>query len=209
MPKNWCLQTVLLEKTPESPLNCAEIKPVNLNENQPWILIGRIDAEAPVFWSSDVNSQLIGKVPDTGKDRGQKERRASWDEMARWPHWSNGHELGQTLGDGEGYGGLTCCSPWGCKESDITGWLNNNKVCIWGFPGGPEVKKPPTSGRGETNPVSIPGSERSFGVGNGNSLQYSCLGNSMDRGAMASRRLGHNWAHTPASRSVYMLISTS
>ena len=41
---------------------------------------------------------------------------------------SNGHELGQTLEDGEGQGGLVCCSPWGCKESDMTGWLNNNNI---------------------------------------------------------------------------------
>ena len=60
----------VLEKTPESPLDSKEIKPVNLKGNQPRILIGMIDAEAeaPVFWSSDVNSQLFGKVPDAGKD---------------------------------------------------------------------------------------------------------------------------------------------
>ena len=58
--KNWWLQTVVLEKTPASPLNSKEIKPVNLKGNQPWILTGRIDAEAQVFWSSDANSWLIG-----------------------------------------------------------------------------------------------------------------------------------------------------
>ena len=54
----------------ESSLDSKEIKPVNLKGNLPWILIGRTDAEAesPVFWSPDVNSQLIGKVPDAGKD---------------------------------------------------------------------------------------------------------------------------------------------
>ena len=36
--------------------------------------------------------------------------------MVGWHHQFNGHELGQTLGDGEGQGGLTCCSPWGCEE---------------------------------------------------------------------------------------------
>ena len=41
-------------------------------------------------------------------------------EMIRWHHRFNGHELGQTLGDGEGQGGLTCCSPWGPKELDTT-----------------------------------------------------------------------------------------
>ena len=83
-PKNWCLWTVVLKKTPESPLASKEIKPVNLEENQPWILIGRTDAEAeaPVFWSPDANSQLIGKVPDAGRDWGQKEKRQ---QMMRWP----------------------------------------------------------------------------------------------------------------------------
>ena len=77
MPKNWCLRTVVLEKTPQSPLDSKEIKPVNLKGNQPWILIGRTDAEAeaPVFWSSDMNSHLFGKVPDAGKDWEQREKR--------------------------------------------------------------------------------------------------------------------------------------
>ena len=68
----------MLEKTPEGPLDSKEIKPVSFKGNQPWILIGRTDAdaEAPVFRSSDVNSQLSGKVPDAGKDWGQKEKRA-------------------------------------------------------------------------------------------------------------------------------------
>ena len=84
MPKNWCLQTVVLEKTPESPLDSKEIKPVNLKGDQPWIFIGRTDAEAeaPVFWSSDANRQLTGKIPDAGKYWGQKEKRVSEDEMA-------------------------------------------------------------------------------------------------------------------------------
>ena len=52
----------------------------------------------------------------------------SEDEMAGWHHQCNGHELGQTSGDGEGQVGLACCSPWGRKESDVAGQLNNNKV---------------------------------------------------------------------------------
>ena len=89
MPKNWWLQTVVLEKASESPLDSKEIKPVNPNGNQLWILNGRTDAEAeaPVFWSSDVNSQLIGKVSDTGKDWGQK-KKISEDEMASLTQWT-------------------------------------------------------------------------------------------------------------------------
>ena len=54
----------------QSYLDSKKIKPVNLKRNQPWIVIGRTDAEAeaPVFWSSDENGQYTGKVPDAGKD---------------------------------------------------------------------------------------------------------------------------------------------
>ena len=70
---------MVLEKTPEIPLDSKEIKPVNLKGNQSCILIGRTDAEAevPVFWSLDMTNQLTEKVPDAGKDSGQKEKRAS------------------------------------------------------------------------------------------------------------------------------------
>ena len=54
-------------------------------------------------------------------------KRASEDETAGWHHQCNEHnKLGQTPGDGEGQGGLACCSPWGHKESDMTGRLNNH-----------------------------------------------------------------------------------
>ena len=123
--------TVVLEKTSEHSLDSKEIKPVNLKGNKPWIFTGRTDdeAEAPVLWLSDVN-RLIGKVPDAGKDRGPKEKRASEDEMAGCHHQGNERKLGQTLGDGEGQGSLACCSPWCHKESDTTGWLNNNSGVI-------------------------------------------------------------------------------
>ena len=63
---NWCFQTLVLEKTLESPLDYKEIKPVNCKGNQPWILLGRTgaEAEAPILWPPDVKSQLIGKDPD-------------------------------------------------------------------------------------------------------------------------------------------------
>ena len=59
---------MVLEKTLERTLDCKEIKPVNLKGNEPLILIGRSDAEAPIIWPTDVKSQLIGKDPDAGKD---------------------------------------------------------------------------------------------------------------------------------------------
>ena len=101
--------------------------------NQPWTFIGRTDAEAetPILWPPDVKSRLTEKDPDAGKDWRQEEERVSEDEMAGWLHWCNGHELGQTLGDGEGQGGLECYSPWGCKELDTTEWLNWTEHSGW------------------------------------------------------------------------------
>ena len=73
----------MLEKTLKSSLDSMEIKPVNPERNQHWILIGRTDAEAkaPVLWPSDVKSRLIGKDPDAGKDWGQEKKRVAKDEM--------------------------------------------------------------------------------------------------------------------------------
>ena len=106
------LWTVILEKTLESPLDSKEIKPVNPKGNQPWIFIGRTDAEAeaPTFWPVDAKHQLSGKDPDAGKDWGQEEKRTTEDEMVRGHHWLNGHEFQQTLGDSEGHklGVLRC-----------------------------------------------------------------------------------------------------
>ena len=78
MPKNWCFWTVVLEKTPESPLDCKEIKLVSPQGNQSWILIRRTEAEAdaeaetPILWPPDLKNWLIGKDPDAGKDWKQK-----------------------------------------------------------------------------------------------------------------------------------------
>ena len=100
----------------------------NLKRNQPWILIGRTDAEAetPILWQPDGKSRLIGKDPDAGKDWRQEEKGMTEDEMVGWHHQCNGHKLGQTPADGEGQGSLTCWSPWGCKEVDTTWQLNSN-----------------------------------------------------------------------------------
>ena len=85
MLKNWCFWIVVLEKTLESPLDCKEIKPVNPKGNQPWIFIGKTDAEAEaqILWPPDVKSRLIGKDPDAGKDSRQEEKGAVEDEMVR------------------------------------------------------------------------------------------------------------------------------
>ena len=76
VPKNWCFWTVELEKTPESPLDWKEIKPVHPKSNQSWVFIGRTDAEAeiPIFWPPDAKNWLTGKDPDARKDWEQEEK---------------------------------------------------------------------------------------------------------------------------------------
>ena len=124
VPKNLCFQTVVLEKTFESPLDYKEIKPVSPKENQPWTFIGRIDAESetPILWPLHVKSWLIGKDPDAGRDWGQ-EKGTTEDEMAGLHHWLKGHGFTWTLGVGDGQGGLACCGSWG-KETGMTERLN-------------------------------------------------------------------------------------
>ena len=117
-----CFRTIVPEKTLENPLDSKEIEPVNPKGNQPWIFIGRTDAEAeaPILWPLDVKSWLIGKDSDAGKDWEQEEKGMTEDEMVGWHHQLNEHEFEQTPGDSEGQGSLACCSPWGHKESDMT-----------------------------------------------------------------------------------------
>ena len=96
VPKNWCFWTVVLEKTPESLLDCTEIQPVHPKGDQSWVFIGRTDVEAetPVLWPSDAKSWLIWKDPDAEKDWGQEEKGMTEDEMVGWHHQLNGCEFG-------------------------------------------------------------------------------------------------------------------
>ena len=103
-PKNWCFCTVVLEKTPESPLDCKEIQPVHSEGDRPWDFFGRNDAKAetPVLWPPHVKSWIIGKYSDAGRHWGQDEKGMTEDEMAGWHHWLDGHEFEWTPGVGDG-----------------------------------------------------------------------------------------------------------
>ena len=92
VPKNWCFWIVVLEKIPESPLDCKEIQPIHPKGNQSWIFIGRTDAEAetPILWQADAKNWLTRrlwcwerlKVGGEVDDRG-------WDDwMASWMWWT-------------------------------------------------------------------------------------------------------------------------
>ena len=86
--KNWCFQTVVLDKTLECPLAGKEIQPVNPKGNRSWIFIGRADAEAeaPILWAPEAKSRYSGKDSDVGKDRRQEEKGATENEMTGWHH---------------------------------------------------------------------------------------------------------------------------
>ena len=89
--KNWCFWIAVLEKTLESPLGFKEIQPVHSKVNQPWMFIGRADAdaEAPIVWPCDVKKWLIGKDPDIGKDWRQEDKGdgRGWDGWMASPIW--------------------------------------------------------------------------------------------------------------------------
>ena len=134
MQKNLCFWTVVLEKTPESPLDSKEIKPVNPKGNQLWLFIGRTyaESEAPIFLPFDVKSRLIGKDPDAGKDWGQKEKETTVDEIFGWHHCTDSMDVSLTklwdiVKDKEGWRPVV----HGVEKSDTTKLLNNNKAAYY------------------------------------------------------------------------------
>ena len=127
---------------------------LGLQGDQPWIFIGRSNAEAetPILWPPDVKSWLFGKDLDAGKDWRQEEKGMMADEVVGWYHQLNRLEFVSTAGVGDGQGGLVWCSPWGCKELGMTDRLNwtdhtsgivlttrdtsnQNIICFLGAPG--------------------------------------------------------------------------
>ena len=88
---------MVLEKTLESPLDCKEIQPVHSKGDQPWVFIGRIDAEAEtlVLWPPHAKrwKRLIGKDSDAGRDWGKEEKGTTKGEMAGSHHRLGGREF--------------------------------------------------------------------------------------------------------------------
>ena len=129
--KKWCFSTVVFEKTLENPLDCKEIQPVHPKRNQPWIFIGRIDAEAkaPILWPPKAKNWSLEKTLMLGKMEDRKRIRG-WQMMK----WLNGTTDSmdmsqQTRGDSEGQGSLGRCSPQGCSKSSSSCFL----TCIQVF----------------------------------------------------------------------------
>ena len=93
--KNWCLWTVVLEKTLESPLDFKEIQAVHPKENQSWIFFVRTDAKAEtlIVWPPDAKNWLICKDPDAGKVWRWEEKGTTEGEMVGWHHQLYAHEF--------------------------------------------------------------------------------------------------------------------
>ena len=151
-PKNWCLLTVVLEKTLESLLDCKEIQAVHPKGNQSWIFIGRTDAEAPILWAPNAKNWLLRKDPDAEKDWRQEEKGTIEDAMFGWHHWLHGHEFEQALGIGDGPGSLVCCSAWGREVSEMTEHLNWTETKTLYFSKSPNFTSP-ISRRGARNGI--------------------------------------------------------
>ena len=124
--KNWCFQTVVLEKTFDSSLDCKEIKPVSPKGNQPWIFTEGLLLKLKLQYFGHMmwRANSLEKTLMLGKIEGQRRRER---QTMRWldgitDSMDMSFEL--TLGVGDGQGGLACCTPWGRKELDMIEWLN-------------------------------------------------------------------------------------
>ena len=123
VPKNWCFQTVVLEKILESPLDCKEIQPVHSKGDQSWVFFGRTDAEAEtsILWATSCEELTHWKRPWCweGLGAGGEGDERGWEDwMASPTQWT------WVWVDSGSWWCLACCGSWGCKESDTTEWLN-------------------------------------------------------------------------------------
>ena len=135
-PKNWCFWTEVLEKTLEGPLHCKEINQSILKEINPEDSLEGLMLKLKLQYFDHLMQRADPlEDSDAGKDWGQEEKGVTEDEMVGWHHRLKEHEFEQTPGAGDGQGSLACCSPCGCKESDMTWQWNNKSKEMWPLSG--------------------------------------------------------------------------
>ena len=115
----WCWRRLL-----RVPWTARRSNQSILKEISPGCSLERLMLKLKLQYFGHLKSWLVGKDPEAGKDWGQEEKGTTEDEMVGWHHQLDGHGFGWTPGVGDGQGGLACCGSWGCKESDMTEWLN-------------------------------------------------------------------------------------
>ena len=114
----WCWRRLL-----RVPWTARRFNQSILKEISPGCSLEGLILKLQYFGHSMRRTDSFEKTLILGKIEGRR-RRGRQDEMVGWHHRFNGHGFGWIPGAGYGQGGLACCSPWGCKESDTTEWLN-------------------------------------------------------------------------------------
>ena len=123
--KNQCFWTVVLEKTLESPLTARRFNQSILKEISPGCSLEELMLKLKLqYFGHLIRTDSFEKTLMLGRIGGKEERGMTEDKMARWHHQLDGHGFGWTPGVGDRQGGLACCDSCGCKESNMTEWLN-------------------------------------------------------------------------------------
>ena len=117
----WCWRRLLRAPSTAKRSNQSTLKEISPEYSLEQLML---KLKLQYFGHQIQRTDSLGKDSDAGKDQRQEEKGTTEDEMVGWHHLLNGHEFEQAPGVGEGQGSLACCSPWGCKESDMTEWLN-------------------------------------------------------------------------------------
>ena len=126
-PRNWCFWTMVWRRLLRVLWAARRSNQSILKEISPDYSLEGLMLKFQYFGHLMQRTDSLEKF-NAGKDWRQEEKGTTEDEMVGWHHRLDGHEFEQALGDGEGQGRLLCCSPWGHKESDMTGQLTWTKL---------------------------------------------------------------------------------
>ena len=122
----WCWRRLLRVSWTARRPNQSILKEISLECSLEGLML---KLKLQILCPPDGKNWLTGKDPDAGKDWSQ-EKWMTEDEVVGWHHRLDGHGFEQAPGVGDGQGGLACCSPWGCKESEMTKRLNWTMISI-------------------------------------------------------------------------------